>query len=343
MSETIIVGSSAPLPTTVVCARCGGAIERGLERCPTCGAAQSRPAARGGTGSGLAGHLVGLLGMFLIVAWVWPDVFRHIRLGRIADWLEASGGHRMWIMLPMWITFMAGYGIRVRRTPAATQEARTPFAGAAGGRVVTGRVKVEAGAGIPGVEVRTRSKRWLLTLDTVRERSNQSTRLRCTVVPRRDFHFALLPQNRILKAMTSPRVGGFLLELGRAANASGSPEAEARREARQELSFLMGAPIELGEPEFDHAFLLKGDDEAAVRALFGGLRGVVLELRRPGSWWQISFTAAAAGRTGVLEFLESGVVRDAARLEAVHQAMTRMLETLAAGGFIAEDSASSKP
>ena len=92
----------------------------------------------------------------------------------------------------------------------------------AGGWVVTGSLAVRGGEVTSGGEVRTRVRRWLLTLDTVRERSSSvSTRLRCAVVPRRDLHFALLPQNPVLKAMTSPRVGGFLLGLGQAASASG--------------------------------------------------------------------------------------------------------------------------
>jgi hypothetical protein len=208
---------------------------------------------------------------------------------------------------------------------------------------VNGSRTIEAPTWTPGGAVRGRAQRWLLTLDTVRERSNESTRVRCAVVPRRDLHFALLPQNRIVKAMTSPRIGGFLLGLGRAASASGGHEDEARRRALDEVSFIMGPDIELGEPEFDRAFLLKSDDEATVRALFGDLRGVVLALRRPGSWWQISLAASVAGRTGMLEYLESGAVRDAARLEAVQQAMIRLLEYLAAGGFIAEDSPPSNP
>lgn len=341
MSEARNAGTSTASPTTVVCARCGGAIEPGLERCPTCGTAQSCPDARGGSGLGLAGHLAGLLGAFMILAWMWPDVLRHVGLARIADWLEASGGRHRWMLMPLGFMLMGISGIRTR--PAGTSRPGTPPPSASepGGRVAIAPHTVEPEARQPGTAVRARAQRWLLALDTPRQRSNESTRLRCAVVTRRDLHFALMPQNRMIKAMTSPRIGGFLLGLGRASSTSGGPQNQARQRALDEMSFLVGEPVELGEPEFDHAFLLKSDDPAAARALFGGLRGVVLALRRPASWWQISLTASVAGGIGMLEFLESGVVRDAARLEAAQQAMIRILESLLAGGFIAEGSPSS--
>jgi hypothetical protein len=345
MSETTQAGTPAPSPATIVCARCGGAIEPGLERCPTCGAPQSRPRVTGGSAPGLLGQVVGGiaggLGIFLCAAWLYPDVFRLLHAGWLADWLCASAGHRMWMMLPMSVTFIIAHAVQQRRTLAATREAWTPFARASGGQVATAPRRLEAGAWTGGLQVRTGAQRWLLTLDTVPERSDESTRLRCAVTPRRDLHFALMPQNRVIQAMTSPRIGGFLLGLGRAASARDGPENEARRRALDQVSFLMGPDVELGEPEFDRAFLLKSDDEAAVRALFGDLRGMVLQLRRPGSWWQISLGAPASGGAGMLEFIESGVVRDAARLEAVQQVMIRILEYLAAAGFIAEDSPAS--
>ena len=336
MSETINAGIPSPPPATVVCARCGGAIEPGLERCPTCGAPQSHPVTRGGTGPSLLGGLLGIAGALLPIAWLWPGVFRQLGWGRLSDWLEA-GGHRLTLLMPIWVTMMIGYGLQRRFSRAATKPAWTPFETAPGGPVVTGTSMLNAAARRPGSEARAHTPRWLLTLDTVRERSNVSTRLRCAVAPRRDFHFALMPQSRVLRALSSPRIGGFLLALGRNAEVA-APVDPARHHALEEAAFIMGPPVELGEPEFDHAFLLKSDDAAAAQAFFGDQRGHLLALRRPGSWWQLTLVASVADGSGQLEYRVSGEVRDAARLGAVQQAMTRTLEGLAAGGFIGQDS-----
>lgn len=342
MSEPINAGSPAPAP--VVCARCGGVIEPGLERCPTCGAPQSHLVARGGTVPRRTGSLIGILlsitGMLLPIAWLWPGVFRQLGFGPLSDWLEA-GGHRVTMLVPVWLTMLIGYGLQRQRSRAALQRAWTPFAAAPDGQVVSGTSTLEAGVGRPRVEAR-RGQRWLLTLDTVRDRSTASTRLRCAVAPRRDFHFLLMPQSRVLRALSSPRIGGFLLMLGRNA-VIGAPADQARDRALEEAAFVVGPPIGLGEPGFDHAFLLKSDDADAARAFFGDQRGNLLVLSRPGSWWQLSLAASVANGTGQLEYRESGEVRDAARLDAVQQAMTRVLEGLAAGGFIAADSPASKP
>ena len=99
----------------------------------------------------------------------------------------------------------------------------------------------------------------------------------------------------------------------------------------------------LTEPEFDRAFLIKCDDEGAARALLGDLRGPLLALHRPDRWWQLTLMSSVADGRGLLEYREGGLVRDAARLEAVQQAMTRMLELLAAAGIIAEAGPTSKP
>ena len=344
MSETNYAGTSAP-PATVVCARCGGAIQPGFETCPTCGAPQSRPAARSGAGPGPIGLLLILVGMLLPLAWLWPDMFRHVGLGWLSDWLEA-GGHRMTMMVPIWFTVMLSYGFRRHRSRAAMRPALpqsgTSYAATSGRWTASGAITRAAGAPRPGSEVRPRAQHWLFTLDTLNEGSTGRTRLRCAVVPRRDFHFALLPQNRVLRALTSPKVGGFLLSLGQSAHAAASEEP-ARRHALEAAAFMVSPPIELGEPEFDHAFLLKSDDPAAARALFGDQRGPLLALCRPNGGWQLMFMASVADASGQLEFCDAGMVRDAARLDAVQQAMTRMLDGLAAGGFITADSPASNP
>jgi len=345
MSETTYAGTPAPAPTVVVCARCGGAIDPGLERCPTCGAPQPhlRPSADAPSPvATVAGGLAGALGILLSVAWVWPDVFRLLHLGWLADWIGASTAHRMTLMIPITITFVMAQVLQQRRTLAATRQAWTPFARASGGQVEAVPRRLEAGAWTGGLEVHARAQRWLLTLDTTTDHSDPSTRLRCAVIPRRDFHLAVMPQNRVLKALTSPRIGGFLLGLGAKA-AAGSPDEAARRHAMEELAFVVGPAIEIGEPEFDQAFLTKSDDATAARALLGDLRGPLLALRRPGTWWQLSLTAAVADGRGLLEYRESGVVRDAARLEAAQQVLIRMLQHLAEAGFIAEDSPASNP
>jgi hypothetical protein len=267
---------------------------------------------------------------------VWPDFFRLVGLGPLADWLRTPAGRRIWTLVPMWFALMMANVIQ----KAYARGGFTPFARVTAGRVATEPRAPEAGAWKGGIEARTRAQRWLLTLDTGREGSSETTRLRAAVTPRRDFHLAILPQSGILKVMTSPRVGGFLLGLGRN-SAFGTPEEEAHRRAMDELSFVVGPAIELGEPEFDHAFLIKSDDEGAARVLLGDLRGPLLALRRPDRWWQLTLTSSVAGGRGLLEYSENGVVRDAQRLDAVQQAMTLMLERLASQGVIAEASPSS--
>jgi hypothetical protein len=340
MPESSSAGASSSPPATVVCARCGGAIEPGLARCPACGASQTRPGAAGRTGAGPIGMLMGLLGLALPLAWVWPDVFRHLGLSGLSDWLGA-GRHRILMLVPIWMALMVSYGVQRMFSRVATQQAWQPFAAASGGEVVTRPLTIEAGVWKGGVEVRSRARGWLLTLDTARDRSDVSTRLSCAVSPRRNFHFALMPQSRVLKVLSSPRVGGFLLALGEKA-AAAEPEAAARRLVQEEMGFIVGPPVELGEPEFDGAFLLKSDDADAARDFFGDQRGALLALRRPGSWWQLTLTASVTNGTGQLEYRESGLVRDAARLEAVRQAMIGMLDRLAANGIIAAESPASK-
>ena len=340
MSETINTGPSMPPPaTTVVCARCGGAFEPGLARCPTCGAPQTRPGVAAGTGLGPGAVLLSLLWLVVPLVWVWPAAFRHLGLGAVSDWLEA-GGHRMVVLVPFWLLSMIGFTLIGSRSRAAIRQAWQAFAATNGGEVVTRPMRLEAGAWKGGVEVRTRARGWLLVLDSTRDRSNAYTRLSCAVSPRRDFHFALFPQSRVMKALSSPRVGGFLLALGEKAAAQ-VPEDQARHRALEEVGFMVGPAVELGEPEFDGAFLLKSDDANGARALFGSQRGTLLALRRPGSWWQLTLIASVTNGTGQLEYRENGVVRDAARLEAVRQAMIRVLELLAASGVIAAESPAS--
>ena len=340
MSETNNAGTSAP-PSTVVCARCGGAIQPGFETCPTCGAPQSRPAARSGPGPGPIGLLFVLVAMLLPLAWLWPDVFRHVGLGWLSDWLEA-GGHRMTMMVPIWFTVMLSYGFRRHRFRTTLRPAATPLAATSGRWTSSGAITQAARASRPGSEQRSRTQHWLFTLDTLTEGSTGRTRLRCAVVPRRDFHFALMPQSRVLRALSSPQVGGFLLSLGQSAHVAASVEP-ARRHALEAAAFMVSPPVELGEPEFDHAFLLKSDDPAAARTLFGDQRGALLALCQPSHGWQLTLMASVADGTGQLEFRDADVVRDAARLDAVQQTMARMLDGLAAGGFIAADSPASNP
>ncbi len=284
--------------------------------------------------------MLGVAGMVLLVAWLWPGAFRQLGWGRLSDWLEA-GAHRVTMLVPIWLAMMASYGVQRRFSRAATPRPSGWFATVTHAAGVIGATTLEAGPRGPGVETRG-TRRWLLTLDTVNDASTPRTRVRCAVAPRRDFHFALLPQSGALRVLTSPRVGGFLLSLGRSAYVAPSAD-QARRHALEEAAFMVGPPIELGEPEFDHAFLLKSDDAEAARSLFGHQRGWLLALRRPGSGWQLTLAASVQDGTGQLEFRESGLVRDAARLEAVQQAMIRVLEELAARGFIGEDRAASNP
>jgi hypothetical protein len=288
---------------------------------------------------GFIGTLVSALAIFLVIALVWPDFFRLVGLGPLTDWLATRAGRRIWTLVPMVFALMMANLVQQGYTRAA-RKGRSPFGRPTDDSLGAGPRTLEAGGWKGGVETGARAPRWLLSLDTGRTGSSESTRLRAAVAPRRDFHLALMPQSGIIKVMTSPRIGGFLLGLGRN-SAFGTPQEEAQRRAMDELSFIVGPAIELGEPEFDHAFLIKSDDEGAARALLGDLRGPLLALRRPDRWWQLTLTSSVAEGRGMLEYSESGVVRDAPRLDAVQQVMTRMLERLASQGLIAEAGPSS--
>ena len=70
--------------------------------------------------------------------------------------------------------------------------------------------------------------------------------------------------------------------------------------------------------------------------LVGALRAPLLRLSRPGVFWSITLAADPAKGAGWLEFREMGVVRDAARLEMARDAVSQLLERLAADGAIAD-------
>src|SRR3954452_14557103 len=108
-----------------------------------------------------------------------------------------------------------------------------------------------------GKKVQAHVGPWTITLDTHTESSGESsvtyTRLRAPYVNPEGFRFTIYRR-------------GFFSDLGK----------------------LMGMQnIEVGDPEFDAAFVIKGNDEPNVRSLFGDARVRSLIAAQPQMWLQV--------------------------------------------------------
>ena len=317
------------------CPRCGGVVAVGDRTCPACGA-RLQAAAAPGTVSPVVGFLLFLpwLGIFLI--WIWPGFLARVGMAPLAHWLDAVPARRFILFVPMVAFSIAAATLQRGVARGRTRSAWAPLASAPGARMVEGASTLDHGEIVGGLEVRTQVRSWLLTLDTVSDGSSPATRLRAKVVPLRPLTLLVCPQNRLFRAFTSPAVGGFLLKLGRAGPAETGEREVVRQHALDQLGFMVGAEIPLGDPEFDHALMLKGSDEDAVKRLAAGMRAPLLALAPSRNFWSVTLASDPTLGVGGLEFRESGVVRDAARLGAARDQLAGLLERLAADGVIAE-------
>lgn len=111
-----------------------------------------------------------------------------------------------------------------------------------------------------------------------------------------------------------------------------------RRSFLTELGKKLGMQdVEVGHAAFDHAFVIKGDDEAWLRRLFADARlrdllecqrRVRLELRRLRGWK----TAPRGAATHELAFEEAGVIKDAERLRRLFDLFAAALDQLSRVG-----------
>jgi len=144
---------------------------------------------------------------------------------------------------------------------------------------------------------------WTITLDAYTESSGETsqtyTRMRAPYVNRDGFRFTIYRK-------------GFFSDLGK----------------------LLGMQhIEIGEPDFDDAFIIKGTDEAKVRELFSNpkIRSLIeqqprihLTVRDDEGWFGTKFPDGV----DELYFRAPGVVKDLQQLKALYELFAEVLNHL---------------
>jgi hypothetical protein len=153
-------------------------------------------------------------------------------------------------------------------------------------------------------KVVARVDQWTVTLDTFTRHQGQHshityTRLRAPFANPEGFRFSV-------------RRAGFLSGLGR---------------------FLGARDVEIGDPEFDDAFVVNGNDEArlvelfadpTLRALFASLPKMRLEVKDRGDWFGPTFPPDA----DLLRFEMRGVVKDLDQLRGLFGLSSALLRRL---------------
>jgi len=154
-----------------------------------------------------------------------------------------------------------------------------------------------------GTKVQARVKEWTVTLDTYTVSTGKShvtyTRMRAPYVNKDGFRFTIYRK-------------GLFSELG-------------KRLGMQD--------IEVGDPEFDRDFIIKGNDESKVLALFGNPRirqliqaqpSISLEVKDDEGWFSASFPEGV----DELYFQVVGVVKDVERLKSLYELFAETLDHL---------------
>ena len=154
-----------------------------------------------------------------------------------------------------------------------------------------------------GTKVQARVKEWTVTLDTYTVSTGKShvtyTRMRAPYVNKGGFRFTIYRK-------------GLFSELG-------------KRLGMQD--------IEVGDPEFDRDFIIKGNDESKVLALFGNPRirqliqaqpSISLEVKDDEGWFSASFPEGV----DELYFQVVGVVKDVERLKSLYELFAETLDHL---------------
>ncbi len=153
---------------------------------------------------------------------------------------------------------------------------------------------------------------WTITLDTYTESNGKTshtyTRMRVPYVNKDGFRFTVYRR-------------GFFSELGK----------------------LLGMQdVEIGDPEFDDAFIIKGNDEQKLRMLFASPRirqlterqaTIYLTVRDDEGWFRSRFPEGV----DELYFRVYGVIRDLERLKALYDLFAEVLDRLCKIGSAYED------
>lgn len=154
-----------------------------------------------------------------------------------------------------------------------------------------------------GNKVQARVKEWTVTLDTYTVSTSKShvtyTRIRAPYVNKDGFRFTIYRR-------------GFFSELG-------------KRLGMQD--------IEIGDPEFDRDYVIKGNDEAKVLALFGDPRIRQLIQAQPSIHLQVKddeggFGASFPEGVDELYFHVVGVIKDVERLKSLYELFAETLNRL---------------
>jgi hypothetical protein len=154
-----------------------------------------------------------------------------------------------------------------------------------------------------GNKVQARVKEWTVTLDTYTVSTSKShvtyTRIRAPYVNKDGFWFTIYRR-------------GFFSELG-------------KRLGMQD--------IEIGDPEFDRDYVIKGNDEAKVLALFGDPRIRQLIQAQPSIHLQVKddeggFSTSFPEGVDELYFHVVGVIKDVERLKSLYELFAETLNRL---------------
>jgi hypothetical protein len=164
-----------------------------------------------------------------------------------------------------------------------------------------------------GSRVQVHHGQWTITLDTFSESHGQHgsttyTRIRAPYVNKDGFRFTIYRR-------------GFFSDLGK----------------------LLGMQdIDIGEPEFDDAFIIKGNDEEKLRKLFANPRirqllerqpRIHLSVRDDEGWFKARFPEGV----DELYFREVGTIKDIERLKALYDLFAETLDHLCRIGSAYED------
>jgi hypothetical protein len=154
-----------------------------------------------------------------------------------------------------------------------------------------------------GIKVQAQVGPWTMTLDTYTESSGESsttyTRMRAPYVNPEGFRFTIY-----------------------------------RKSIFSGLGKLLGMQdLEVGDPEFDEAFIIKGNDEAKVATLFSSAKirqmiqaqpTIRLEVKDSEGWFGPKFP----DDVDELQFLAQGVIEDVERLKALFDLFAAVLDQL---------------
>lgn len=164
-----------------------------------------------------------------------------------------------------------------------------------------------------GSKVQVHHKHWTVTLDAYTESHGEHgsaayTRIRAPYMNKDGFRFTIYRR-------------GFFSELGK----------------------LFGMQdVEIGEPEFDDAFIIKGNDEEKLRKLFAKRRvrellerqpAIHLSVRDDEGWFKGRFPEGV----DELYFRESGVIKDIERLKTLYDLFAEVLDHLCKIGAAGEE------